>query len=82
MSDVNDNESQGGGQVPKYKLIEKAYLRAEGDHFEQLHEEGAEIDFRGAPGCHMQPINAAAKRMVEKHKPEKLDFNRMTPLAA
>lgn len=81
MSDL-ENESQTGGQSPKYKLTERAYLKADGDQFEMLHEEGAEIEFRGVPGYHMQPVNAAAKRMVDKHKPQNFDFNKLAPLQA
>lgn len=82
MSDLNENESPAGGQAPKYRLTERAYLKADGDHFESLHEEGEEIEYRGVPGYHMEPINAAAKRMVEKHKPVRFDFNKLAPLQA
>lgn len=91
MPPANQTRSQDGDQqgnepqsrdVPRYKLTEAAYLRTEEDRFERMCQAGEEIEFRGLPGYHMEPLNAAAKAMVAKHKPEQLDFNRMTPLRA
>lgn len=67
-------------EVPRYKLTEAAYLKSEDDRFERMYEAGEEIEFRGVPGYHMEPVNAAAKAMVRQHKPEQFDFNRLVPL--
>lgn len=59
-----------GQAIPKYRLLAPAYIN------EQLYEQaqidaagdkGIVIFFDGIPGPHMQPLNAAAERMVEAH---------------
>lgn len=86
MPPANQNQPQErepqSRETPRYRLTERAYLKEDGDKFERLVEEGEEIEFRGVPGYHMEPLNAAAKAMVEKHKPQQMDFNRMAPLDA
>jgi hypothetical protein len=57
MSDVNQEK----GATPKYKLTERAYID------DALLEAGAEIEYVGVPGHHMEPVNDAAKAMVKKH---------------
>jgi hypothetical protein len=69
-------------ECPRYELTEQAYLKAEDESFERLHEPKTQIDFRGIPGFHMTPLNEAAKAMVEKHPPKSLDFNKITPVTA
>jgi len=56
---------QTKGEAPKYRLEEVAYI---GD---VMYEKGAEIEWRGIPGWHMEPVNEAAKVMKEKHPSER-----------
>lgn len=74
---AKDDEAgnQGGDKIPRYRLTEKAYIndvlyeprevRVGGGDAQTVYPE---IQFRGVPGPHMVPINAAAKAMCEKHK--------------
>lgn len=48
-------------EVPQYELTERAYID------DVLHEPGAKIHYKGVPGHHMQPLNAAAKQMCKDH---------------
>lgn len=53
------------GKEPKgparYKLTEQAYIH------DRIYEAGADIDFDGIPGHHMEPLNDAARAMKKKH---------------
>lgn len=55
------------GEVPQYRLTEVSYIN------DRLLPAGEVIYFAEPPGPHMEPINAAAKAMVAKFKPEKKD---------
>ncbi|PRZ51222.1 hypothetical protein BX589_12063 [Paraburkholderia fungorum] len=70
------------GECPRYELTEPAYLKADGDSFDRMHEAKSVIEFRGVPGYHMTPLNDEAKAMVAKHKPQMLEFNKLTPVTA
>ncbi len=48
-------------EPPQYKLTERAFI---GD---QLREIDDTVYYKGIPGPHMIPVNAAAKEMVKKH---------------
>lgn len=54
-------------EPPQYKLTEPAYIH------DVLYEAGATIWFDGIPGYHMEPLNDAARDMIEKHKPRHSD---------
>lgn len=55
------------GEVPQYRLSEVAYIN------DRLLQPGEVIYFEDPPGPHMMPLNDAAKAMVAKHKPTRVD---------
>lgn len=70
------------GEVPKYKLLEKAYLNERLydpelqpiDQTAEPNDDGTQprkdliVAFSGVPAYYMVPVNGAAKAMCEKHK--------------
>jgi len=68
------------GEVPLYRLTEQAFLEPHNEDSARLIEEGQEVEFTGVPGAHMEPLNEAAQKQMDKYKPQALDINRMTPL--
>ena len=61
------------GEVPQYRLTEPAYIDDVYYDQRQVDRGEAVIYFTGPPGAHMQPLNDAARSMVEEHKPKKVD---------
>ncbi len=58
--------------MPRYKLKKEHYLQDNKAGIEpQLHEKGAEIDWKGTPSLHMEPLDAEAR---ERHKARMADF--------
>lgn len=70
------------GEMPKYRLTEKAYLNerlynpeempfdqtAEPDESGSLPRRPLIVPFAGIPAYYMEPVNDAARAMCEKHK--------------
>ena len=82
-------------ELPRYRLTEKAYINdriydPETQPVDPNSEEGELrpliITFTGIPGPHMEPVNEAAREMLEKHPCSKMNFdqafNMMTPPSA
>lgn len=70
-------------EPPQYRLTEPAYIN------DQLFDQGAVdagaaiIFFEGVPGYHMFPLNDAARAMVKKHNPQRVDpLDALTVVAA
>lgn len=75
------NTPAARGEVPKYRLTEKAYLNdrlydpdempidqnAEPDENGNLPRRPLVVAFAGIPGYYMEPVNDAARAMVQKH---------------
>jgi hypothetical protein len=59
--------NQDDSETPRYKLTEPAYID------DILYEAGAVISYAGVPGYHMEPENAAAEAMKEKHPSKYVD---------
>lgn len=58
--------------MAKYRLKKEHYLQDNKAGIEpQLHEKGAEIDWKGTPSLHMEPLDVEAK---ERHKARMADF--------
>lgn len=58
--------------MPKYRLKKEHYLQDNKAGVEpQLHEAGKEIEWKGTPSLHMEPVDAEAK---ERHKARMADF--------
>ena len=51
-------------EIPRYRLTEPAFIN------DVLYEKGAEIDYPHVPGWYMDPLNKAAKAMIDKHHPQ------------
>lgn len=74
-------QRETSAEVPRYRITEKCYLNdriydPEGQPFDPSAEvePGEEpprkpliISFRGVPAHYMEPVNDAARKMVEKH---------------
>lgn len=60
-------------EPPKYRLTEPSYINEMFYDQVQVDQGKAVIFFDGVPGPHMLPLNDAAKAMVAKHKPVKID---------
>jgi len=71
MADQQKDSRRASGEPPRYKLLERAYID------DKLLEEGTEIVYEGVPGYHMDPVNAPAHAMKEKHPSQYID-----PIAA
>lgn len=66
-------QAEGSSEPPKYRLTEPAYVN---DRFYDQHliDGGkAVIFFEGIPGAHMHPMNEAARAMVKKHQPKRVN---------
>lgn len=80
-----DTQTVRKGEVPKYRLTEKAYLNdrlydpeempidqsAEPDDTGALPKRPLIVAFPGIPAYYMEPVNDAARAMVAKH-PERM----------
>lgn len=66
-------------ETPRYRLKATCYVN---EKLYQVRPETEEkdlpvIEFDGVPGSYMDPINAAARAQVEKHKPKAPDINKV-----
>jgi hypothetical protein len=58
--------------MPRYRLKKEHYLQDNKAGIEpQLHEKGAEIDWKGTPSLHMEPLDTEAK---DRHRERMADF--------
>lgn len=58
--------------MPRYRLKKEHYLQDNKAGLEpQLHAKGAEIDWKGQPSLHMEPLDAEAR---DAHKARMADF--------
>lgn len=71
------NRSPLHGEVPQYRLTEVSYIDDVYHDESEVKAGKAIVYYEGPPGPHMVPLNAAAKAMVAKYKPVRVD-----PLAA
>lgn len=55
------------GEVPRYKLTQPAYIDDIYYDPESRDPRFQEVNYLGIPGYHMEPVNAAARTMKEKH---------------
>ncbi|MGF6764061.1 hypothetical protein P3T24_004392 [Paraburkholderia sp. GAS33] len=59
--------------IPRYRLTEKAYINDILYDPEAQDPRLHEVDYEGIPGHHMEPVNAAAHYMKEKHPSKYID---------
>ncbi|WP_017773842.1 hypothetical protein [Paraburkholderia kururiensis] len=72
--------SQGAKAIPKYRLLETAYIddRIYDPKTTPIDPETNEnrpliIAYEGVPGPHMEPVNDAARAIFKKHNPTWVD---------
>lgn len=56
-----------GGEIPRYRLTEPAYIEDTYYDPESKDSRFHEVNYSGIPGHHMEPVNEAAKAMKLKH---------------
>jgi hypothetical protein len=61
------NAAKNDREVPRYRLTEKAYIDDILYDPESPNPALHEVDYKGVPGWHMEPVNEAARMMKEKH---------------
>lgn len=73
-SKIEDAQAAGKPKAPgRYRLDQRAYIPRTPGGDPEIVNEGEEIVYDGAPGPHMEPIDAAARAAVEKRGKQTLD---------
>lgn len=70
------NTQKPSGETPRYRLLSTCYVNEQLIQVRDGMDKLPEIDFVGVPGSYMEPLNDAARAMVEKYRPRSFDIDK------